>query len=250
MTTASLSATRYTSSGLSTAESILTERIVTMSASPLFKELSRSECRVIATWARDRVFARNEHLYMQGQLARNLTLIRSGSVKVSQLSPNGNEAILWMAGPGDPVGVLTEAVSQSYTCTAQAMEQCRTLVWDYAKLHELVAEVPQIRRNISQILAGRLDELQERFREVATEKVSPRVAKALLRLLKQVGKPNIGGVELFLSRDETAQMTGTTLFTISRLFSKWAEEGFILPRREGLIVLDIPRLERVSLMDA
>jgi CRP-like cAMP-binding protein len=126
------------------------------------------------------------------------------------------------------------------------MEQCQTLVWEYSRLQSLMAEYPQIGKNVSQILSKRLTELQERFREVATEKVAQRLALELLRLVKQVGKPAKGGMEVSLSREELAQMTGTTLYTISRLLSKWGEEGFVLPQREAVVVLDSRRLGQVS----
>ena len=109
-----------------------------------------------------------------------------------------------------------------------------------------MAEYPQIGINITRILSSRLDELQERFREVATEKVAKRLAFALLRLMKQVGKPTSGGVEISLSREELAQMTGTTLFTISRILSQWGDEGFVLPRREAVVVLDSRRLDKIG----
>jgi CRP-like cAMP-binding protein len=217
-----------------------------MSASALFTGLSKEECSKIASCASARSFARGELLFMQGQSARHLLMIQTGSVKLSQISPNGNEVILWMVGPGDPLGVVIEALSQSYTCTAYAMSPSNALVWEYTRLQGMFAEIPQMRKNISQILSSRLEELQERFREVATEKVAPRVAKALMRLLKQVGKPAWGGIEISLSREELAQMTGTTLFSISRLLSRWGEEGFVLPRREAVVVLDAQRLAQVS----
>jgi CRP-like cAMP-binding protein len=122
------------------------------------------------------------------------------------------------------------------------VEQCRALIWEYGRLQSFLAEYPQIRKNIGQILAKRLNELEERFREVATEKVAKRVALALIRLLKNVGRPSPGGVQVSISREELAQMTGTTLFTISRLLSKWGEEGFVLPRREAVVIRDPQRL--------
>ncbi len=129
------------------------------------------------------------------------------------------------------------------------MEKCRALVWEYRKLQDLMVRYPQIRKNIGQITSGRLDELQERFREVATEKVAARLALALQRLSKQVGKPTRGGMEVSLSREELAQMTGTTLFTISRILSRWAEKGIILPRREAVVVLDAQRLGQAAAED-
>jgi CRP-like cAMP-binding protein len=126
------------------------------------------------------------------------------------------------------------------------MEQSTALVWEYATLQSLMLKYPQIRKNTSQILFSRLNELEERFREVATEKVAKRVALALLRLLKHIGKKVHGGVEVSLSREELAQMTGTTLFTTSRLLSRWGEMGLVSPRRESVLVRDQSRLELVS----
>ncbi len=256
MTSANLAAVRIAPSTIpdirsamlevSYSDSNLAERVVLMCASALFTGLTTQQCRTIASCAKARLFARDELLFMQGQPVRNLVLIQTGSVKLTQLSPHGNEVILWMNGQGDAVGVHPELPACSHTCSARAMEQCRALTWEYTRLQILVAEYPQIRNNISQILSNRLNELEERFREVATEKVAKRLALTLLRLAKQVGKRHDGGVQVSLSREELAQMTGTTLFTISRILSKWGEEGFVLPRRESVVVRDRQRLEQVG----
>jgi CRP-like cAMP-binding protein len=246
MATARLSVVSQGHAGPAYSDSNVAERTVLMCASALFAGLSERECMEIASCAKARTFARDELLFMQGQPVRNLVLIQSGSVKSTQLSPNGNEVILWMNGSGEAVGVPADTPACSHTCSARAMEQCKALTWEYTRLQNFLAEYPQIRKNISQILSNRLNELEERFREVATEKVAKRVALALLRLLKQVGKQSPRGIEVSLSREELAQMTGTTLFTISRLLSKWGEEGFILPRREAVVIRDPERLSQLG----
>ncbi len=246
VTTARFPADRDTLPKTSNIDSNLAERVVLMCASALFAGLTRQECMEIASCARARVFARDELLFMQGQPVRNLVLLQTGSVKLTQLSPNGSEVILWMNGSGDAVGVPAETPTVSHTCSARAMEQCRALTWEYARLQQLLNDYPQIRNNINKILSARLNELEERFREVATERVAKRLSLALLRLLKQVGKQCQGGIEISLSREELAQMTGTTLFTISRILSRWSEEGFVLPRREAVLVRDAQRLVDVG----
>ena len=246
MATVRVSVTSQSQPGISRSDSNIAERVVLMCASALFTGLSESECREIAACARARTFARDELLFIQGQPVRNLVLIQSGSVKSTQLSPNGNEVILWMSGSGEPVGVPADTPACNHTCSARAMEQCRALTWEYSRLQNLLTEHPQIRRNISRILSSRLNELEERFREVATEKVAKRVALALLRLLKHVGRKSADGVEVALSREELAQMTGTTLFTISRLLSKWADEGFVMPRREAVLIRNPERLAQMG----
>lgn len=245
MGTPVLTAPRLAPRGPSTTNFVIAERVAMMCASALFADLSEKECLEIASCARARTFVRDEILFMEGQPSRSLVMIHSGSVKLSQLSSSGNEVILWMTGVSDPVGVPAEHSSCSYTCSARAKEQCKASVWEYQKLQNLMMEYPQIRKNISNILSGRLSELQERFREVATEKVARRLALTLVRLAKKVGKPANPGTEISLSRDELAQMTGTTLFTISRVLSKWAEEGFVKPRRGSVVVLDAQRLREV-----
>jgi CRP-like cAMP-binding protein len=170
-------------------------------------------------------------------------MIRSGAVKITQISASGNEVILWMYGKGNVLGVLSEAVAGSHPSTARAMEATTALVWDCATLQSLVETCPRIRQNLSEVLMSRLHELEERFREVATEKVARRLALALLRLSKHVGKTVHDGIEVSLSREELAQMTGTTLFTISRILSQWSKEDFVSSRRESVLLRDPRRLE-------
>jgi CRP-like cAMP-binding protein len=209
----------------------------------MFEGLSLSAYEEIAMLARPRTFAGEEVLFLQGQPVKNLALLRSGSVKITQLAPNGNEVLLWMHGAGSVVGAISEPIAGQHTCTARAMQPGTALVWEYMTLQRMMRENPQIGRNISVILSSRLNELEERFREVATEKVAKRIALALLRLLKHVGRKVQDGIEVSLTREELAQMTGTTLFTTSRVLSRWGEMGFVSPRRESVLVRDQNRLE-------
>jgi CRP-like cAMP-binding protein len=117
------------------------------------------------------------------------------------------------------------------------------LLWENATIQNLMEEFPQVRRNASNILASRLNELEERFREIATEKVAKRMSSALFRLQGEIGKQVHGGIEVSLLREELAQLIGTTLFTASRILSQWGRVGFVLPRREGVLVRDKHRLK-------
>ena len=232
--------------GASSANHNMAEHLALMCASALFAGLTERDCMEIAACARARTFARDELLFVQGQPVRSVILLESGSVKHTQLSADGNEVLLWMSGSGDAVNVQPESSTRSHTCSARAMEHCKALVWEYERLQALLNRYPRIRENISRVLAGRLRELEERFREVATEKVATRLALTLLRLVKRIGTHTSEGIQISLSREELAQMTGTTLFTISRILSKWAERGFIIARRESILIGDPKRLELVS----
>jgi CRP-like cAMP-binding protein len=219
------------------------ERVNLLSGSQLCHGLSQQEVVRVASCARPKAFARDESIFMQGQPARCLLLIRTGTVKITQISSNGNEVILWMYGRGNVLGVLSEPTAGCHANSARAMEPTTALMWDCATLQNLMETCPRIRQNLSQVLMSRLHELEERFREVATEKVPRRLALALIRLSKHVGKNVHEGVEVSLSREELAQMTGTTLFTISRILSQWSRENFVSSRRESVLLRDPERLE-------
>ncbi len=199
-------------------------------------------------YARITRFARNESLFSQDQPIHKLIMIRTGSVKLTQVSSEGKEVILWLNGPGDAVGI--HAAGSNHSCSARAMERCQVLVWDAALLKALISRHPRIQINLQTIMASRLIELEERFREIASERVPKRLALVLMRLLKSVGKGSREGVDVVITREELAQMTGSTLFTISRILSKWANFGFIIPRREGVVIVDAERLRRHAELDA
>ena len=230
--------------GPSHSASLMEERASLLAGSELCAGLSPQEILKVASCARPKAFVRDEFLFLQGQQARCLLLIRTGTVKITQNSPTGMEVLLWMYGRGSVLGVLSEpSGGTSHPSTARAMEPCTALMWDYATLQQLVEACPRIGQNLSVVLMNRLHELEERFREVATEKVPRRLALALLRLSKHVGKKVHEGVEVSLSREELAQMTGTTLFTISRILSQWSRENFVASRRESVLLRDPGRLE-------
>lgn len=227
-------------------ESEMSERLTLISSSPLFAGISRTDCLQIATSARARNFSRHEVIFIEGQPIRQVLLIKSGYIKLTQVSQDGSEVILRLSGIGDIVGVLSLSADSVHTCSAHVVETCSGLSWEAVKFESFLEQLPGMRKNVVRILSNRLNEIEERFREVATEKVGIRVAHELIRLLKQVGKPLNGGIEVGLSREELAQMTGTTLFTISRLMSEWEQLGFVLPRREAVLVRDPQRLSKID----
>ena len=199
---------------------------------------------------RSRTFARDEELFSQGQPVRIFIVLESGCVKQTQLSSSGDEVLLRMSTSGEAVNA--QAASRdccAHSCSARALEICKALVWEHGRLQQILDKFPQVRLNMSRIVDGHLQEMEERFRELATEKVARRLALALIRLAKQVGKPCQEGLQVFLSREELAQMTGTTLFTISRVLSKWADLGLVIPRREAVVIRNSARLEAVSEME-
>jgi CRP-like cAMP-binding protein len=221
-----------------------------MYGSALFAGLSSSECNNVLSWSRLRKFARNEMLFLQGEPFNKLVMIQTGMVKVTQTSLGGQEVILRVIRSHETVGLHTDSSFFKHACSACAMEQCRAFVWDYRDFRTIEAQYPQLTTNIHSILSGRLVELEQMFSEIATGTAAQRLGLTLLRLLERVGETNKDGVTVSLRREELSQMTGLTVFTISRALAKWARSGLVVPRREAILIRDLAQLRSALNSDA
>jgi len=215
----------------------------------LFSGILPADFTGICRTARLKQFARSEMLHFEGEPVERVILLTAGAVKLTKLGRAGSEVILRLASRGDFLSAEGLIWCGMHCSSAQALRACRGLVWDAEAFKGLVDRFPVLHQNLLSILGDHLRELEDRFREVATGRVGPRVALQLLRLLKTIGQPVEGGIEVGLSREELAQMTGTTLFTVSRLLSAWEERGVVKPRREAVAICDIESLRSLSRED-
>lgn len=212
----------------------------------LFVGISPQDCRDIVSAAHEQEYARRQTIYLEGDLVRNVVLLTSGSVKVVQFGRNGTEVILRLDGPGEFVGTTGLCSKARYGSRAQAVGKSKALVWETTGFESLSQKYPMLRRNAAQILCRQLEDLEERFRLVSTEKVAARLSHQLIRLVSRVGRLVDGNVEIGLSREELAQLIGTTLFTVSRLLSDWDQQGIVNARREAVSVRNMQALVELS----
>lgn len=213
---------------------------------PLFAGVSLPDCAIIASSAWEKHFSRRQTIFVQGDPVREILLLVSGCVKLTQFGQEGSEVILRLTGPGQVVGALGLCKEGGYSSTGQAMEPSVALIWETAHFGSLLERFPALPRNLIIVLTERLQEMDERFREVSTEKVGSRLSSQLVRLSNQVGKRVNGHVEIGLSRAELAQLIGTTLFTVSRLLCQWETRGIVCSRRECVLLRDLRALEIMS----
>jgi CRP-like cAMP-binding protein len=212
---------------------------------PLFLNLSPEECREIVLAARQENYERRQTIYLEGDPVNQIVFLTSGCAKVSQIGQNGSEVILRLHSAGEVVGKT--GCSKSRHCSmAQALAPSSALVWDAAVFESLSQRFPLLRRNTVLSLCERLERLEERFREISTERVAARLSRELMRLLTQVGRRVNGIIEINLSREELAQLIGTTLFTVSRLLSDWDERGIVSTRREAVSINDLHALQQLA----
>lgn len=204
----------------------------------LFQGLSPRALEEILRVARRREIGRDAFFFHQGDRAAALYVLSQGRVRLTQVTPEGHQVILHIAGPGEMLGGVAALGDSLYPASAQAVEASSALAWDGDTMARLMERYPKIALNALRLLAGRLRELQDRYRELATERVERRLARAMLRLARQTGRKVEAGVliDFPLSREDLAEMTGTTLYTVSRTLSSWEKQGIIETGRQRVLI--------------
>jgi CRP-like cAMP-binding protein len=210
----------------------------------MFHGIAPSDLVSIAQAARRRQLSAETFLFHQGDPAEVIYVPVQGRLKLTQITPEGHEVILRYVGVGEMTGATAVFGETAYPASAETLEETRVLGWDNATIIRLIEQYPCLGLNILHLLSVRLQELQDRLREMSTERVERRIARALLRLVSQLGRKAETGVliVLSLSRQDLANMTGTTLYTVSRVLSRWEEEGIIETGREKVLIKHPPSL--------
>ncbi|MEW6502813.1 MAG: Crp/Fnr family transcriptional regulator [Chloroflexota bacterium] len=205
----------------------------------LFKNISPGDIHLILQSAHQKRMDAEEFFFLQDDPAEAFYILTSGKVRLTQYTADGQQLLLRIIVPVTPFGAVALADHERYPVSAQAMESCTAVVWSKSAIQQLLIRFPQLAMNAVKILAEHVQEFQQRFTEIATQRVERRLARMILRLAHQTGVKTPRGVEvnLPLSRQDLAEMVGTTLYTVSRILSQWESQGLIHAGREKMIIL-------------
>jgi CRP-like cAMP-binding protein len=215
---------------------------------PFFAGLSPAEISAVNERFREYGFQPGEPIYFSGQEATNLYVVASGQVKLLRHSVTGQDVLLDVLKPGDYFGSLTTVAGEQYPDTAQAQTAACVLSIDTQAFRAVLEQTPRVALLVLDITARRLQETQEMVRRLSVDSVEQRVAAVLLRLAHKLGEPGDEGllIQMSLSRDDLAQMTGTTTETASRIISHFQKEGLVRTGRQWIAVIDESRLEEIA----
>ena len=204
----------------------------------LFEELDEEALEAIHEAAQSRPLKPGSVLFRQDDPARALYVLRTGRLRVAELTPEGHEVLLRFIEPGHAVGLMAALEGTAYPATVGAAEESRVLSWGRDAIERLMEHHPRLARNAMRLMVGRIRELQQRVVELATERVEQRVARTILRLVRQAGRRTDEGVllDMALSRQDLAALTGTTLFTVSRVLNRWQELGVVAIGRQRIVL--------------
>lgn len=183
---------------------------------------------------------RGGFIFYEGDPADCAYLITTGLVRLVQRAPHGKTVLLRFFLPGDFIGGIAAVGSRVFPASAVAVRPTETLCWNREAIAWLMRSNPRLFQNVLKILEERFQELQERYRELATGRVEERLARILVRLQSQAGEQREHGIAIGipLSRENLAQMTGTTLYSVSRILATWERRGLVKVSRLRVTVSD------------
>ena len=205
---------------------------------PLFEGLPADTVTRVIGLARPKQLESDGFFFNEGDEADLFFVLTAGRVRLSQLTPEGHKVVLRLITPGDAFGGVGAFGEPNYAVSAQAVEASTALAWTSTTMRQLLEMEPRIAVNALRFVAARYHDLQRRYRQAMTERVERRVARALLRLVHDAGRRVDAGVEIAfpVSRQDIAEMTGTTLYTVSRLLSAWEEQGIVRSGRQRIVL--------------
>jgi CRP-like cAMP-binding protein len=204
----------------------------------VFENATDDDLGLIARHGIERSIEDGEFFFFQGDPAIYAYVLIAGRAKLTQMNTTGQQVNLRMINEWQMFGALGAVrENATYPASAQAMEASTALAIKSEYLHELIQTRPYLSSGLMQLMTGYVQEIQERYRELATEKVERCIARVLLRLTAQMGvKKTEGNIELAFSRQELAEMSGTTLYTVSRVLSEWEKHGLVESGRERVVI--------------
>ena len=214
----------------------------------LFSGLNPDELAYIASLVNTFKVKAGEYIFHEGDPADHLYILEEGRIKLTQVNLEGEQIITHYVTPGDAIGVVAVLSNIPYPVSALTLDDSTLLSWDARLMNLLMDKYPQITHNALGILANRIRDFQNRMLELSTERVERRIANALIRLARQTGVKTNEGVliDIQLTRQDLAELSGTTIYSVSRILAKWEKSGLVKSRRAQVVITNAHGLVSIA----
>lgn len=219
--------------------------IKTLKKSTIFSLLSNDELKKISKYFHERTFENNETIFHEGDSSENFYVVAEGSVKIVKHTVMGKDIILEVMSPGDIFGGVAVLDRRPYPAAAHAMSSTTVIRINRQDLLAIMEDYPILKLEIVKYFSDRLRDAHEMLKNIATERVERRIASLLLKLSEKVGKEEKGfrKIDFALTRQEIAEMVGTTVETCIRTMSKFQKQGLV-KSVNGKISIAVRQMEK------
>lgn len=206
----------------------------------MFSSLNENELAELSRLAIERSFKPEEFVFWEGDAPDYFYTVIEGRIKILKYSSSGKEFIIAFFGSGEMFGEVAVFEGKPYPASAQAVADTKILGIKKDDFLSFLAGRPRVALGIINILGGRLRDAQSRLKDLAGERVEQRLARILLMLSSKLGPT------LPFTRQEIADMAGTTTETAFRVTTQLKDRGIIRSVRGKIIILDETKLKLLS----
>ncbi len=216
----------------------------------IFQGLKDDEIKEVAKYFHIKKYKKNEYIFFEGDEDPGIYIVLDGIIKLTKETADGKTVILRLVTPGEVFGWLVVGDSKpESTYTAQALVDSTVMYISNQDFLRLLVSYPAIAVRITCDASKRVLEAYDRLKSLAAEKVEGRIANLLLELAKKIGREENGKliIEAPITRQDIAEMTGTTVETAIRIISKWKKEGKLNTKRGRIEILDPEFFELLTL---
>ncbi len=210
----------------------------------IFNSLTEKEAEEIYPYLRKETFKKREGIFSEGDPSDWLYIVSSGKVKITKLSQEGKEIILEVISPMDIFGGIAVLRGFPYPANAVAMEPSEVYKISRNSLLKIMDRYPNLMYCVAMNIGDRIKGSHEMLKSIALEKVESRIATLLLKLSEKAGVNVSEGViiDMKLTKQDIAEMVGTTVETAIRTMSKFTKEGLIAVQSGKIVIKDIASL--------
>lgn len=212
----------------------------------VFASLTEEHLRKIDSISITRNYAKGRIIIMEGEPGEAFFYIKSGMIKISKLSGDGREHILHILNEGHVFAEVTLFGQSPYPATAEVLEDAQIGMIKNSDLEALIVENPEISLQLIKYLNKRLVEAQNKVRNLALYDTYGRTAQALVKLAEDYGRKTAQGIELDLgiSRQELANIVGTTRETVIRVLAAFKKEKSIDLDKSSIIIMNLDKIKQ------
>jgi len=222
----------------------MTDRLDLLKKNSLFSSLSEDNCKVIEKTFLEKNFSKGEYIFFEGDPSENLYIVKEGKVKIIKHSDTGKNVVLEVISKGEIFAQVAVFDGGPYPATAEAMENCEVMMIRRRDFFSLLEKYPVIATKIIAVLGKRLREAHDTIRYLAVERVERRIASLLIKMADKIGERDKETIKLNinLTRQDIAEMVGTTVETAIRIMSRWSKENIIKSLGKRIVILDMDKL--------
>jgi CRP-like cAMP-binding protein len=206
----------------------------------LFSSISPEDITDLLATAEEKNLKSGEYVFWEGEAPYSFFLLVSGRVKVIKHGFQGRETVVAFFNPGEIFGEVAVLEDKPYPASAVAVEESVLLSIKRQAFRDFIGRHPAVALAMVGILSARLREAQSRLHDLAGERVEQRLARTLERLSSKLGR------ELPFTRQDLADMSGTTLETTVRFLSRLKEDGIISSKRGLVMIEDQAKLSHLA----